>query len=170
MKYLILVVLLCSTQYVQAQTESKQDTMPVLELFTRANIEADVAKYKWYQGTYNWYTPKAELVNKLKPYANELTVTIYAGSWCEDTQAELPRFYKLADQIGIPKSKIALIGLDKARKDFSGTRIRADVQKLPTFVIDRRRNNETVEIGKIIEHPIKNFELDLLELILNSDK
>jgi thiol-disulfide isomerase/thioredoxin len=118
-------------------------------------------KFAWFDQEYNSYTPNNEIVNQLKPLKNELKVLVIAGTWCGDTQRELPRFYKLANQIGIPEENIALILVDENKKSKYLNVSVLEVTNVPTFIFFK----DGKEQGRIIEKPKNSLEEDLANLL-----
>jgi thiol-disulfide isomerase/thioredoxin len=111
---------------------------------------------------YSNYKPDEAIINELKAQTEAITIKIVFGSWCHDSKMQVPKFYKVLDQIQFKDSKVAVIGVDRMKKtheaDISGMKIRF----VPTFII--YKNGE--EIGRIIESPKKTLEKDLLEILI----
>ena len=71
--------------------------------------------FTWFDNEYKNYQPNMELVNQLKPLKEDLKVLIIAGTWCSDTQRELPRFFKIANTVGIPEKNIEIIMVNESK-------------------------------------------------------
>lgn len=83
------------------------------------------------------------------------------GSWCSDSQREVPRFYRIMDDAGITNDKIELISVNREKKvpgmDINNLRI----ERVPTFII----YDGIKELGRIIETPAETLEKDLLRIL-----
>jgi hypothetical protein len=118
---------------------------------------------EWFVPQYNNYEPSEELVFKImETNMAEVSVLIVLGTWCPDTRREVPRFFKLADQCGMTRMKITLLGADMNKFAPIGDYDKLGILKVPTFIV--YRNN--IEAGRIIEHPQTSLEGDLAEILL----
>jgi thiol-disulfide isomerase/thioredoxin len=118
-------------------------------------------KYAWFDTEYNAYKVNAELVNQLKPLKNDLKVLIIAGAWCGDTQRELPRFFKIANEIGIPNQNIELIMVNQNKVSKAINVSVLQVYDVPTFIFFK----DGKEQGRIIEKPKNTLEEDVCNLL-----
>ena len=124
--------------------------------FAQAEFQA------WFDMNYESYSPDQEVLKKLmKIDQHELTIKIVLGTWCHDSRREVPVFYRVADEIGIPDEKLTLICVNRM-KEFPGTDISSlEVNFVPTFIFYR----SGTEIGRIIESPAKSLEKDMLKIL-----
>lgn len=122
---------------------------------------------EWFVPQYNSYEPNEELVFKImESNMAEVSVLIVMGTWCPDTRREVPRFFKLADQCGMTRMKITLLGADMNKFAPIGDYDKLGILKVPTFII--YRNN--IEAGRIIEYPQTSLEGDLAEILLKKQE
>jgi len=89
-------------------------------------------------------------------------VTVYLGTWCPDSRREVPRLWKALRSAGgdVPFS-VEYIALDR---DFDAGDVSlegADVQYVPTFVVERKGE----EVGRIVESAPDDLERDLHGLL-----
>lgn len=117
--------------------------------------------YNWFDNEYKNYAPNIETIDSLKPLKNVLKVLIIAGSWCSDTQRELPRFLKICNAIGIPNNSIEIIMVDENKKTLAINISVLQITNIPTFIIYK----DGKEQGRIIEKPILLLENDLMNII-----
>jgi thiol-disulfide isomerase/thioredoxin len=117
--------------------------------------------YAWFTEEYNSYKANKELINQLKPLKEDLKVLIVAGTWCGDTQRELPRFFKIANQIGIPAENIEMIMVNEKKQSAAFNISVIQVTNIPTFIFFK----DGKEQGRIIEKPKTTIEEDLCNLL-----
>ena len=87
------------------------------------------------------------------------------GTWCEDSQVQVPQFYKILDYLHFNMDQLQVIGLEKEedgrlvspQHEESGL----DIGFVPTIIFVR--NGE--ELGRITEYPRKSLEKDMAEII-----
>ncbi len=122
----------------------------------------------WFNSGYKYYSPNDSVVTKLDSVKIDYTIKIVMGTWCSDSRREVPRFYRLLDELKFPDAKITLINVDRNKK---GLEINVDdlnIVLVPTFII----YSGDTEIGRIIETPKETLEKDLLQILIkpNIDK
>ena len=158
--FLSLLTCLSACKTVQTYTSTKIGSDQVLNGSVQKEILLDQKKFPWFNNQYQSYKPDSGQISLLKRESTNIYVVIFAGSWCSDTQRELPRFYKILDLIGVSDKHIDVIMLDKNKKcDYINVDA-MQIKNVPTFIFYR----EGMEIGRIIEKPTNSLESDLYEL------
>ena len=119
---------------------------------------------EWYDFEYEEYTPEQSVIEKLKKNINDVSrIKIVMGSWCSDSQREVPRFYRIMDEAGIPDEKVELLCVNRD-KMVPGMDISAlIIERVPTFII----YDGLKELGRIIETPAETLEKDFLRILVN---
>ena len=119
---------------------------------------------EWYDFEYEEYTPEQSVIKKLTKSINDvLRIKIVMGSWCSDSQREVPRFYRIMDEAGIPDEKVELLSVNRD-KVVPGMDISAlKIERVPTFII----YDGIKELGRIIETPAETLEKDFLGILVN---
>ncbi len=88
-----------------------------------------------------------------------ISAVVVFGTWCGDSQREVPRFAKIAQYIGFDNFKLIAINRKKEAKE---TKVKSlDIQRVPTFIFYR----DSVELGRIIESPKQSIEKDLFGIL-----
>lgn len=104
---------------------------------------------------YKNYILSAEQVKMVKSWPANMSIDIYFGTWCHDSQREVPRLLKALEFNA--RVTHTLIALDTHKSDPLGLAKSAAVQYTPTFVVFI--NNQ--EIGRVIERPKKDLISDI---------
>lgn len=116
----------------------------------------------WYSFEYNSYTPKSEVISQLDTLINGVAIKVVLGTWCSDSQREVPRFLKIMSLLETnERMTIELICVNRSKTAIEAGIPEGYVEFVPTFFVSR--NN--VELGRIIETPIATLEEDLLNLL-----
>ena len=79
----------------------------------------------------------------------DASVVVFFGTWCHDSEREVPRLLKLLETAGLSEEKLMLIGLDYRKREPEGRAAQFDVQYTPTAIFLR----QGVEVGRIVERP-----------------
>lgn len=128
-----------------------------------------VGNFTWeeWQKEMNWHIEGYFEINpteldKLKSYLKQntdLTILIFAGSWCGDTKSELPKFMKLLETVEFDKYE--LIGVDRDKYEPTGKHKTYFINRVMTVVV----LEDGKEIGRITEFPVESWEADLVEIL-----
>ena len=95
----------------------------------------------------------------------DLEVKILFGTWCHNSELEVPRMLKLLAASGVKEENISLISLD-VRKEEPGGRAKAfGVRFTPTFIFF----SGDLELGRIIEQPTESLQADITAMVGLSD-
>lgn len=127
-------------------------------------LESDTA-FKWFRENMKYGTADASAVEAFKTHANAFNIIVFGGTWCHDTQAMLPVFYRLIEKSGYPESKIQLIAVDRSKIAPDDLQTSYNVTNVPTFIIIK----DGKEIGRVVEYG-KNGKIDkeLGEIVTNA--
>ena len=139
----------------KAEVNKSRDKMLV------GNINLDElqeAPFKeWFDKGFNIYKVDSEIVNRLN--LSGLKVEVVFGTWCGDSQREVPRFAKIAQTAGF--ENIKFVAVDRT-KNAEGTNVKdLNIERVPTFIVFR----DSVELGRIVESPKASLEMDLYNIL-----
>ena len=93
------------------------------------------------------YTPQSQAVAELKKNTN-LQFIAFMGTWCDDSQFIIPKFYSLLDVAGFPQDKVTLIGVDRNKKTLSHLSEALNIINVPTIIV----MNNGKEVGRVVWH------------------
>jgi thiol-disulfide isomerase/thioredoxin len=111
---------------------------------------------------YDSYSPDESSIKSLqKAFADDdsLNILVVFATWCGDSRAYVPEFYKIADQAHLKNVKYLAVNRKKTAGDIDMSKM--DIQRVPTFIVYQGEN----EIGRIIESPNYSLENDLVEIL-----
>ena len=111
---------------------------------------------------YDAYSADNESIEFLKSAfsADEsLSILVVFGTWCGDSKANVPDFFKVADLAQISNVKYLAVNRKKSAGEIDMSAM--DIQLVPTFIVYRG----DIEIGRIIENPIYTLENDLVSIL-----
>lgn len=121
------------------------------------HILGNVSIASWFEQT-NWkliepkdYPCDSLLIEdlRLKSKSRKYEFYIFGGSWCSDTESELPKIVLVLRQICGSEEFIHLYGVDRNKREPSGTAEKFNIEKVPTLVV----TTSGTEIGRIVEYP-----------------
>ncbi len=107
------------------------------------------------------YSPKTEMIDRLKAIDYVVKIEIILGTWCPDSKQHVSAFFKIMEMADNPLLVSSYLGIPKNKEDRQSYIQEKNIVRIPTFIISI--NDE--ERGRIIEHPKKSVEEDLIEII-----
>jgi hypothetical protein len=159
MKHLFLIAVIIGVGILtRAQTEyevSADGSNKLLKgLISRDMLENDTA-FRWFRQNQAGYTPNAATVAVLKARRPQLQFIVFGGTWCEDTQALLPKFYMLLDAASITNDQVSVIMVDRHKKAIGHLPEDMHLVSTPTFIVLKGGK----EVGRVVEYG-KNGQWD----------
>lgn len=148
------LMIIMSSNAVSAQTPytSMKDDRQVTILngiITKYILQNDPS-FGWYATSQAGYTPDAAILQTMAAAKDKVQFIIFGGTWCEDTQSVLPKFFKLQEQSGIADSNTSFFGVDRQKKTLSNITAAFNITNVPTIIImkDGKETGRIVEYGK----------------------
>lgn len=141
---------------------------------TNNKTEQAVGEFTWqeWQNVCDWtdysagdYSPQQEYVQQVSDIYSkeEISFIIFTAAWCPDSETGTPRIYKLFSAAGIDHSDVSLFGVDRDKKEPTKTYEKYNLEKVPTLIVLK----DGSEIGRIVEYPVKSWEQDLAEILID---
>ena len=126
----------------------------------RALLEKDTA-FAWFKESMQYGKPNDAAVTAFQQNKSKFTMLIFGGTWCEDTQNLLPKFYKLVDKSGYPESNITLIAVDRQKQALNNLNITYNITNVPTFIVLK----DGKEVGRVVEYGKGDIVKELGEIV-----
>ena len=115
----------------------------------------------WFNTNYKTYLVDTEtLKNIRKKKVRDLKILAFMGTWCHDSNREIPRLIRVMEELGAA-DRLELYGLDVNKTSDKGREKAYDITKTPTIIIMQ----EGKEIARILEQPEISFEQDLAKIL-----
>lgn len=127
---------------------------------------------KFEQG-YATYEPDPGPVGLIASIEEPLTIEVLWGSWCSDSEREVPHFAKILaaaqaqrDLLGLGPLPIeaTFLAVDREKREPADLLEGKFLEKVPTFIV--RRGDR--EVGRVVETPQGLLEEDLAVLVLEA--
>jgi len=169
MKQILLAAAMLLTINVMAQiTKSDYDVSKDKEsgavVFKGQCSFADLSKessFSWLKRGSDAYKPDTNAVKYLKKNFGNYEIVVFMGTWCEDSQNMIPKFYKLLQLIGYPMDKLTMYGVDRAKTAKYIEHKLYKIEKVPTIIVYKNHS----ELGRVVETVKKSIETDLINII-----
>ena len=128
---------------------------------------AQMAQYckTWFAPDYDRYKVNAALLEEITPLLKDKKVSLIMGTWCEDSQREVPGMMKILAAAGYSTKQMEIIAVDEDKRTPSGIELPFEATYVPALIV--YENGE--EINRIVEFPIESLEKDLLAIVRGED-
>ena len=155
MKYFITLLIsgfLINAAFSQAQYEITKDEKHPEQHILRGIINKYLVQnddsYKWYAQSQNGYKPDTATLNAFERSKGKVQFIVFGGTWCEDTQFILPKFFKLQEMSGVEDTVISFFGVNRAKKTLASFTDAFNITNVPTIIV--MKNGK--EIGRVVEY------------------
>lgn len=118
---------------------------------------------KWYHENYDAYQIDAATLSELKKEnLGSYTITVFLGTWCEDSHNYVPKLMKILEEVKHPEQKLHIIAVNRKKESPNGEEGVYNIQYVPTIILSKYGK----EVGRFIEYSKTGLlEKDLLQLI-----
>lgn len=139
--------------------EPDQDEVVLVGPLTRDEIERAVPDWIEEQIA---ATPDLEVTQRLLDSMVGVEVTVFMGTWCEDSRRELSRLWRGFDAVGaLSPDEILYVGVDRDKQEPHELVAGLDLRYVPTIIVKKQGD----EVGRIVEEAPEGIEHDLLALL-----
>ena len=121
---------------------------------------ANDSNYSWFAAGMKGYKPVSQNVSLISEGKLENHLLIFAGTWCEDSQAILPKLFQLLSASGFPENHISLYGVDREKKSIGNIAAALGITHVPTMIVMKNSR----EVGRVVEYgKTGNWEKELAD-------
>jgi thiol-disulfide isomerase/thioredoxin len=110
---------------------------------------------------YRDYTPRKDIFGRIASAKGPFDILVFFGTWCKDSVSEVPKILRILDMAGNGDLRLALYGVDRAKKEGLGMSEKFTIQRVPTTIVLR----DGIELGRIVEYPATSNEEELLKIL-----
>ena len=139
--------LFAQSQYEISKDEKHPEQHILRGIINKYFIENDTS-YKWYNTSKGYYNPDTATLNAFERAKGKVQFIVFGGTWCEDTQFILPKFFKLQEKSGITDDAITLFGVNRAKNSLGNIAKAFNVTLVPTIIVMK----EGKEVGRVVEY------------------
>lgn len=120
---------------------------------------------EWFVSGYNEYQISEEIEEKIEKKLKEYTITIFMGTWCEDSQNQVPKFYRILEEVDFPLRKVTLITMKRDKTTPENYEDGLNITNVPTFIFYK----DGKEVNRIVESPKVSLEQDMISILYENN-
>ncbi|MBE0539747.1 MAG: thioredoxin family protein [Ignavibacterium sp.] len=164
-KNFILLTFLIATSQISAQDykiiPDEKNGEPLILGYCPASIVIDSLFKDTWTTEYNNYQPDFETLDSLEGKLTDINIKIVFRSTCSDSREQLPRLFKILNELSYDVNTITLIGVNREKQGLSNETEGFEIEFVPTIIFYK----DGSEIGRIVETPTESIEKDLLNFL-----
>ena len=134
--------------------------MILLGKINKANLQVS-ALTPWFNQDYQRLSIDAKLTENVKPFLKGLRVKIFMGTWCEDSQREIPHFFKLLESLEFDQNHIEMYAMSEEKITPKNYEKGWKIFNIPTIIFLKNG----IEINRFVEYPKVSLESDIIKII-----
>ncbi|MEI8606866.1 TlpA family protein disulfide reductase [Pseudoalteromonas sp. B160] len=140
-------LLLCSVSFAAQE--------PLVGQISAANL---LKNYNGFEQQYDSFKPSQHELNTIKKLAGKDILVLF-GTWCHDSEREVPRLLKLIkqSQLTLKSLKLVAVGFDK--RDDKGIAKAHQLKYTATIIV----KEGDIELARMIEKPKHSLAVDLTQ-------
>jgi len=115
----------------------------------------------WFNTNYKTYIVDTKALKNIKRRKlKDLKILAFMGTWCHDSNREIPRLIRVCEELGIA-DQLELYGIDVDKTSQAGRESKYGVKNTPTIILLM----DGKEIARIIEEPEISLEQDIEKIL-----
>jgi peptidylprolyl isomerase/peptidyl-prolyl cis-trans isomerase B (cyclophilin B) len=140
------------------------DPVPILDGFLNW---ADLAALPGWQQAKEEYAPDSRAIDRLSSAVGNYRLVTVLGTWCSDSEREVPRLVRLLEAIGSDGFDHWIFGVDRSRRvnsrDFPpGLLDGQTAERVPTIIVLDEAGQELGRVVETAEKPIEDLLVEFL--------
>ena len=156
----LLSVVSCTRKVMRSQIIERDNIKMLYGYISKDQLYFDYPSWKVEEDSYRTFEPA---IQELSTLSEKINIEIFIGTWCSDSEREVPRFFKVIEDAGIvPLLTIDLWAVDRKKTLDSNLAQLRNIERVPTFIFYRDKQ----EIGRIIESPDELLEQDMALILV----
>lgn len=168
MKFIILLVLVISNCVFSQETFiNKKNEKHLCGVVSLDKMLDDTTFTSWFNKKY-CKSGISDTYQYWRDNLEDVKVEVFLGTWCSDSKRNFPEFVKLWDCLGLSREQLKIIAVydDTENSTYktspSNEQEGKNIFRVPTFIFYK----DEKEIGRIVEDPVNNFEIDIAQIAL----
>ncbi len=143
------------------------DSKHVVKLLGKCDLTGlQEAPYSdWFTAGFDHYLVDSDMLDRCKDKLENIRIVVFMGTWCEDSQQQVPRFVKVMNYLGITPSRLQLTCIDyvpgRYKRSPFGEEAAFGIHRVPAIIVFRGEK----ELGRMVESPVTSLEVDLAQML-----
>lgn len=115
----------------------------------------------WFDPMYQSYKPDEEALKIIQENINDYEIKMFMGTWCADSQLEVPKFYKLLDLSKFDSRRLEVTAVTEDKTLPKDKQKEYNVKYVPTIIFIK----DGKEVGRFVEYAQEELEKDVAKIV-----
>ena len=116
---------------------------------------------EWYDLNYDGHLVDSTLIDSLTPLLKNIHIKVFMGTWCEDSQREVPALLKILEAADFKMDYLDMVAVTHDKDTPQGLEDGYEMEYVPTIIFFK----DGAEINRIVEYPQQTLERDILTIL-----
>jgi thiol-disulfide isomerase/thioredoxin len=136
------------------------DNMMLLGIVNQKGFENDNF-IEWFKENYNGHILDTLTIKEIKPKLKEVSIKVFMGTWCSDSQREVPALYKVIKEAEFDTANLTMIAVSQEKDTPNQLEKGLNIEYVPTIIFYKNEK----EIGRYVELAQETLEKDMLAIL-----
>lgn len=143
----------------QIMDPEEEGAFMLLGKIDRTGLQKAIFK-DWYTENTTAHVLDSAALKLMKPFLNEVSIKVFMGTWCEDSQREIPALFKILDAVNYSKP-IEMVAVSRDKDTPQGYEEGYNIEYVPTIIFMK----DGKEMNRIVEYAQETLERDIFRII-----
>jgi thioredoxin 1 len=157
MNKLVLALLVVLSAGCGSTEQNLAGSEPLAGLISASQL---IMEYPQFRSAYEQYQPSSAEIIAVKSLSGKSLVVLF-GTWCHDSEREVPKLLKLLDLSGVELQNLSLHGVNYNKQEPNNLHRQFDLKYSPTIILLQGEE----ELGRIVEKPVVSLAEDLVSFV-----
>ncbi|MDX1463511.1 MAG: thioredoxin family protein, partial [Marinirhabdus sp.] len=120
---------------------------------------------EWFANSQEAHNLNTVAIEKMKPLLDGVQLKVFMGTWCEDSQREVPALYEILDATDFDYNNLEVVAVSHDKDTPASLEKGFDIEFVPTLIFIK--NGDT--LNRIVEYAHGTLEQDMLTILQGED-
>lgn len=116
---------------------------------------------EWFQLNKEGHVLDSAVVDSLKPLLKNISIKVFMGTWCEDSQREIPALQKVLEASDYKMDHLEMVAVTHDKDTPNNLEEGYELEYVPTIIFFK----DGAEINRIVEYTQESLEKDMLTIL-----
>ncbi len=116
---------------------------------------------EWFSLNKEGHVLDSTLVDSIEPLLKNVAIKVFMGTWCEDSQREIPALKKILDAASFDTKYVEMVAVTHDKDTPNNLEEGYEIEYVPTIIFFKNG----AEINRIVEYPHQSLERDMLTIL-----
>jgi len=120
---------------------------------------------EWFEENYNGHPLDTARIETIKPLLKDVSIKVFMGTWCEDSQRETPALFKVLEMADFDFGKLEMVAVDHEKQTPQAFEKDLNIEYVPTIIFYK----DGLEMNRFVEYANQSLEKDILSILNNEE-